>query len=326
MPEKFGKAVVLGDACVDMTVPLPEFKKGRQGDDFIQPTLAGGGTCANTAVALSKLDVETAFMGTLGQDSFGRYLLDEFSTMGIDTEFVQIDPDSNTVCCFAFLDPYGEKHMWAWPKEKQSYARLDVGKIDLDKLKSASWLHSSGMNFYAGGPIREILPELFKTAYEAGVTTSFDLNTRVATPEALDPGIKEAVLKTLPYCTYILGSARDEFYSLFPCNDWKDSAGHFSTKNNTVIARSGADETWIRERGGSWYSVPSFKVKAVNTTGAGDVFNAGFVSGRLHGKSTAESVRWGAAAAAYKVARGGARETPDMSQLLKFMESFGEDA
>ena len=325
MPDRYSKAIVLGDACVDMTIKLPHFKDGRM-ENFENPSLAGGGTCANTAVALSKLDVDTAFMGTVGQDSFGRYLIDEFESMGIDREFVQVDPESDTVCCFAFLDDTGERHIWGWPKKRQSYTQLDLSKINLEKLKTASWLHASGMNYLADGPMREIMPYLFKVAFEAGVPTSLDLNTRSNTPEELDPEIKKAVLATVPYCTYFMGSAKDEFYSLYPCDDWRDSVRHFVAPGRTVIARSGSEGSWVFTPEGEEFAVPAYKVTAVNTTGAGDSFNAGFVAGILHGKNVRDAVRWGSAVAAYKVCHGGSRATPDLAGLKEFFGSYGEEA
>ena len=324
MPDRYGKAIVLGDACVDMTIKLPDSLQGVRG--FEEPTLAGGGTCANTAVALSKLGVDTSFMGTLGQDSYGRYLLDEFHEMNIDTEFVQVDPALDTVICFAFVDKTGERKIYGWPKKRQSYKELDLSKVDIEKLKTASWLHSSGMNYLPDGPMREIMPYLFKVAFEAGVPTSLDLNTRAETPEALDPGIKKAVLETVPYCTFLLGSAKDEFYSFWPCDDWRDSVRHFVAPGRTVIARSGSEGAWVFSPDGDEYAVPAYKVEAVNTTGAGDSFNAGFVAGMSHGKSVRDSVRWGSAVAAYKVARGGSRATPDVAQLEEFLKAYGEEA
>ena len=102
--------IVIGDACVDVTVRLADLMVGHSDvydSERLLPTISGGGTSANTAVALSKLGVDTAFMGTIGDDYGGRFMLREFAERGIDTGLTIVD-DSNTIFVFAFIDPEGE--------------------------------------------------------------------------------------------------------------------------------------------------------------------------------------------------------------------------
>ena len=77
--------IVIGDACVDVTVRLADLMVGHSDvydSERLLPTISGGGTSANTAVALSKLGVATAFMGTIGDDYGGRFMLREFAERG----------------------------------------------------------------------------------------------------------------------------------------------------------------------------------------------------------------------------------------------------
>ncbi len=322
MPEGFGRAIVIGDACVDVTVPIESIispdNSGSPEDGRVSPSITGGGTSANTAVALSKLSVKTAFMGTLGEDYGGRYMLDEFRGLGINTELTLTDHQSNTVYVFAFIDPRGERHLWAFPRSDVSYVNLDIGRIDLEKVKTASWVHSSGMTYMFDGTIRKSLPEIFKSAYEAGVPTSFDLNTRVKDSANLDPGIKDAVLRTLPYVKYLLGSGKDEFYSFCPDDDWKNSVKSFATDGRAVIARMGAEGSYSVLNGEQEFQKP-FDVPVKNTTGAGDAFNAGFIAGMINGLTLSGAVEWGNAVASYKVAGNSSRHTPDLRQLEAFI-------
>ena len=312
--------IVIGDACVDVTVRLADLMVGHSDvydSERLLPTISGGGTSANTAVALSKLGVATAFMGTLGDDYGGRFMLREFAERGIDTGLTIVD-DSNTIFVFAFIDPEGERTLWAFPREGCSYANLDLNKIDLDRVRRAGWVHSSGMAYMTGGTTRENLPKVFRAAYEAGVPTSFDLNTRVGEPENLDPDIRRAVEETLPYVRYLLGSAKDEFYSFCPKDDWKDSVRAFAVDGRTVISRMGGDGAFTVSPEGEFFT-EAFQVNVRNTTGAGDAFNAGFIAGMLRGLPLREAVRWGNGVAGYKVTGNSARHTPNETELLDFM-------
>ena len=324
-PEKKGPAIVIGDACVDVTLKLSEFSNVHETESKRRPVLiqAGGGTSANTAVALAKLGVPTSFMGSLGCDYAGRFMLRDLESAGVSTKNIIVDSELNTVMVFAFINDQGERVLWGYPKEATSYSELDLAKVDLNEVRNARWLHSSGMNYLNSGSIRESLPEIYRIAWEAGVPTSFDLNIRTANPEDVRPEIREAVMKTLPYVTFFLGSAKDEIYSLCPMNDWKDSCRSFATEHRTVIARSGGDGCFAIDKDGNEFEEPSFSVKVVNTTGAGDSFNAGFIAGALSGRSFRESIVWGNGVGAYKVTGNGARYTPDQVQLKAFLAVHG---
>lgn len=318
-----GPVIVIGDACVDVTISMASITGGVSDvyhSEGLRPTLTGGGTSANTAVALSKLGIPTAFMGTIGEDYGGRFLLREFRENRINTDFTIVD-NSNTIFVFAFIDPSGERTLWAFPREDCSYANLDLSRIDRKRVRSAVWVHSSGMAYMAEGSTRENLPKVFREAYEAGVPTSFDLNTRVGSPEDLDPDIRRAVEETLPYVRFVLGSAKDEFYSFRPCGDWRDSVRAFVTDERTAISRMGGEGAFAVLPDGEELLVKPFDVCVKNTTGAGDAFNAGFIAGMLKGCSLREAITWGNGVAGYKVAGGGSRHTPSQEQLMKFMDN-----
>ena len=94
MPE----VVVIGDVAVDIIVHYPKFlNEGRTLVDYTTPCLVGGGTCANSAVALARLGVDTRFVGTVGDDQYGRYILKDFFKEGVGTDGLIVDAGLNTV-------------------------------------------------------------------------------------------------------------------------------------------------------------------------------------------------------------------------------------
>lgn len=205
------KVLVVGDANVDIIVPYPKFlNEERTRVEYPTPVLQGGGTSANTAVALSRLGIQTAFLGSIGEDQYGKYIREDFRREGVDMTWLIVEPDLNTVGVFAFVDEFGERYLWGWPRVDQAFKIIDESKVDFEKIKEMSWVHSSGMALVHDTSARTSMVRIFKTAWEAGIPTSFDLNLRVDDGE-LDPSYEKVVREIISYSTYVLGSGKDEF-------------------------------------------------------------------------------------------------------------------
>ncbi|MDR2476679.1 MAG: carbohydrate kinase family protein [Treponema sp.] len=309
------KVLVVGDCCVDLLVPLPSVTPGKP-VIFYEPVLQGGGTAANTAIALRKLAIPVEFMGTLGEDTYGRYIINEFRDAGIGIDSLIIEPELNTICVFAFIDKTGERYLWGWPRVNQAFKELPAAKINWDAIDNAAWIHSSGMVLTYDSGSRHNVIRIFKYAHKKGIPTSFDLNLRVDTG-ILDPQYRDAVLEIMEFCTYVLGSGAEEFYYLHPCDNWRESAAYFVRDNRTIIARMGKEGSIAMNSINTW-EAEVFPVQVVDTVGAGDVYNAGFIAASLAGKPLQECILWGNAVASFKVARHGARSAPSRKELDEF--------
>ena len=298
MPENFNKVIIAGDACVDVHIALKDLLSNDE--NKVTPyNTSPGGTSAGCAVVLSCLGVDTAYLGTLGSDFGGKYLIKELKRNNIDISLTSINDKTNTMNVFAFIDDEGERHLWGFPRNDVSYGVLNLDESIISKVASARWLHASGMCLLADGNIKQTLPLLFKAAYEAGVDTSFDLNTRVKDISLLDEKAVEAIREIIPYVKYLTGSALDEFVSFYPCDDYLDSLRHFAN-DATVIARLGEKGVYVIDKGKEEL-VSAYNVEVLDTTGAGDTFDAGFICAMLSGKDVFEAARFANASAAYKI-------------------------
>ena len=314
------KVLVVGDANVDIIVPFPKIIDAeKKVTEFSTPIMQGGGTAGNTAVALAKLDVSTGFVGTIGDDSYGRFVIEDFQQEQVDVTNLIIDKDLNTVCVFAFIDDEGERYLWGWPRVKQSFNEIDKKKLSPTIFDDVSWLHSSGMAIVHDCSARETITSLFKEAFERGITTSFDLNLRVD-DGVLDSNYKDAVMEITKYSNYILGSGDDEFEYLGE-NDWLNNAQEIATNKRICIVRNGKEGS-IAISGTERIEAPSFLVDVVDTVGAGDTYNAGFIKGMLTGKTLKESLILGNAVAGYTVSRTGARHSPSETELATFLSHY----
>ena len=101
--------VVLGDACVDMTIRLPDRQANNLDLSRSTPQLRGGGTAANTAVALARLGMNVTMISTVGDDGYGRQVKKDLQEENIDTGGVHTLYDSFTPMVMALIEPDGER-------------------------------------------------------------------------------------------------------------------------------------------------------------------------------------------------------------------------
>ncbi|WEV46331.1 sugar kinase [Bifidobacterium sp. ESL0690] len=309
--------IVAGDANTDIIVPYPRFlNKERTRVKYPEPEIHGGGTCANTAVALSRLGMDTTFIGTIGDDQYGHFIQRDFEDAGVDDSGLVVDASLNTVGVFAFVDERGERYLWGWPRVDRSFTVLDESKVDFNAFNGARWLHTSGMMLTYDTSARQTIIDIMKAAHERGIATSLDLNLRVD-DGVLDPGFAAALQRIMPYVTYLLGSGPEEF-SYLGDQDWQANAAALAVDGRVVVARDGCHGS-VAFTDGKRIDSPAYHVEVEDTIGAGDVFNAGFIAALLNGRNLQRALQAGNAVSGYKVARKGARSTPNLTQLEDFM-------
>lgn len=310
--------LVVGDANVDIIVHYPEIlDREKKQVRFSTPMLQGGGTAANTAAALSKLGIPTAFLGTIGDDAYGRYIMEDFSSLGIDTSQMIVKKMVNTVGVFAFIDDTGERYLWGWPRVNQAFKEIDEESVDFEKVRQAAWVHTSGMAMVYDTSARSSIIKIIRTAFEAGVPTSLDLNLRADGGE-LDPVYREAILEAMKYCRYVLGSGDEEFVYLAPGENGVESARKFVTPERSVVVRLGK-KGCIGISETEYYSEDIFPFEVVDTVGAGDVFNAGFIDAIVRGGTLRDGLVRGNAISGYAVSQDGARNTPGEAELASII-------
>lgn len=314
------KVIVAGDANVDIVVQFPRFLDGeRRNILWSNPEVFGGGTSSNTAAALARLGVECSFIGTVGDDSNGRFAARDLANSGVDISGLIHDSELNTVAVFAFVDETGERYLWGWPREKQSFKVIDESKVDFTALKTASWFHSSGMSFVYDTSARSTIARMYSEAHAAGIPTSLDLNLRVD-DGVLNPDFARALWKIMPDVDFVMGSGPEE-YSYLGDGSWHQNAESLACGGRTVIVRDGANGS-IGIRDGIAVKASAFNVEIEDTVGAGDVYNAGFISSFLANNNLEDALITGNAVAGYAVAHKGARNTPTANQLRDFLKSY----
>lgn len=310
--------LVIGDANVDLDIRLPE-DAGVQEHGNPDPRLFGGGSAANTAAALARLGVATRFVGAVGDDAFGRFAVTSLEEAGVDASGMVVAPELPTVTVITVKQPDGERLIYVWPPSGGAHAALEPGTA-VAALAGVSWLHVSGICLRVS-PAREALLTAMERARTMGVPVSFDLNLRLENWGWGD-GFRGVVMSGIQHSDVVLGSGKDEIGALVGEGTPTAAAAALATVdasgNRVVVARLGSGGAVASSRGGV-VAEPGVDVEVVDTVGAGDAFNAGFIAAQLDGEDLATSLRMGNAVAGLAIGRPGARSTPTRSELEQFV-------
>ena len=311
------KILVLGDANVDLVIPLSD----RSTDNVVQRNSAlelhGGGTAANVAVALARLGEQVSFIGTVGDDGYGRWVKEDLENESVDTAETHLVPDAFTSMVMALIYPDGERSLYVWPDKDGAHTKLLPSNIKPEFIESFSWLHTTGLCLREE-PVRKAQLKAMKLAQAAGLTVSLDLNLRLES-WGLDSSLKKIFELAIELTQVVFGNGIEEINPFTGESSIQAGAEALSAGKRTVIARQGAQGAVVVAPD-EVFSSPAFDVEVVDTLGAGDAFNGGFIAARLAGKDLREAARWGNAAAALKIGKTGARGSPTRESLLQLLE------
>ena len=308
------RVLVVGDANVDIEIRLPSDGRAATHTNP-DPRLFGGGSAANTAAALARLGVESAFAGSGGDDSFGRFAVADLEAAGVDTSTVSVATDDATVAVIAVVQSDGDRLIYVWPPSGGAHSALAPSDA-VSAASGADWLHVSGICLRVS-PAREALLDAMAAARHAGIPVSFDLNLRLEN-WGWDDGFREVVASAVEHSNVILGAASDEVGAFTGIDDPVAAAVGLAGEGRIVVARLGSGGA-VAAVAGEVFTAPGFDVPMVDSVGAGDAFNAGFIAARLQALSVETSLRWGNAVAALTITKSGARSTPSIHEVKSLL-------
>lgn len=308
----------LGDICADLIIPYADALKAKADPGTVKNAdvrPAEGGSAANTACALARLQIPVMFCGTCGNDAYGQMLKNGLEREGVDTKLLRMDADKPTQLVLLVLNEQNDRTAFACPAHLGSQHAILPTQIPDDITERISWLHVNGM-LLREDPAASTQLDLMRRCRAAGVPVSFDINVRV---EALqNPAFFRNVQLAMERADYILGSAIDEIPMLANERDAELSARKLGENGAVVIARSGAQGADLY-RGDRRLHSPAFPVTVADTVGAGDTFDGAFIAAILSGKRDADALREANAAAAICVSKPSGRGSPTRAELDAFL-------
>jgi sugar/nucleoside kinase (ribokinase family) len=229
-----------------------------------------GGCAANTGQCLIKLGVDTSIMGKVGNDGFGRFCIETLQMAGADTQGIVVDSAPGTSASMVMIDSAGERTFLHYPGMN---GRLRTDELDFSVITDCQIFHCAGalvMGDFDGEPMAECL----RRAQEAGVTTALDTvyNDRSGWMSKLAPCLAhtDVFLPSLAEAQKLTGLQQPEVVAekLLECGP------------RIVGIKMGEHGSYLRTPEQEWH-VPAYKFNALDGTGAGDAFVAGFLRGML---------------------------------------------
>jgi sugar/nucleoside kinase (ribokinase family) len=254
-------------------------------------TLTVGSSSAIFACGAARLGLRVAFAGTVGDDVLGHYMLRELAARGVDTTAVVVNPTLKTGLTVILMRGT-DRAMLTYPG---SIAALRSDEIDPRLLARARHLHLG--SYYLLDALRPDIPRLFATAHTHGLTVSLDPNYDPS--EQWDGGIHAA----LRHVDIFLPN-ETELCAIAGRADHEGALAELAAEASLVAVKRGANGATAR-RGAETVSTTSPPVTAVETTGAGDSFDAGFVYGFLAGWGLERSLRLACACGALSTRAAG---------------------
>ena len=262
-----------------------------------------GGDTANFAVAAARQGASVAYCTRLGDDRFGRMFLDLWTTEGIDTSGVGIDPDAHTGVYFVTHGVDG--HQFEYLRAGSAASRMGADDLPLDMLRDTRFLHVSGISQAISATACEAVSAAVKAARAAGACITYDPNLRLRLwPLAR---AKAKIEATIPQIDIFLPSLDEAL--ILADTDSRDGVFAWCARHGAkkVVLKCGAEGAWVwQDNDGLPRHVPGFAVQPVDATGAGDCFDGSLVARLAVGESLLDAVRYANVAAAISTTGYGA--------------------
>jgi len=247
------------------------------------------GADSNVAIGLSRLGFNVAWLSRVGDDSFGRFVVDTLKAEGLDCRFVETDPAHPTGFQLKSLEEHGADPRVEYFRRGSAASRLSVNNIAPALLK-ARHLHATGIPPALSASARELSQVLMSQMRAAGSSLSFDPNLRPSLWDSEKQMISEINRLAVQAHWVLPGLSEGRLLSGF--EDPADIAAFYLDQGvEAVVIKLGAAGAYYRTQLDQGFvdAVPVAQV--VDTVGAGDGFAVGLISGLLENLGMAEAVQ-----------------------------------
>lgn len=288
----------LGITPLDLLFEVDRYPSAGSKIDGCGLTVQGGGPIPNVMIGLQRLGHTTALVTAMADDFTGKVGIEELKREGVDTRFVVYKKGSSDTAVGLIEKGSGQRTMVL-----NRVIGVAARDINTAKLPIPQMIHLDGRDMPA-------CLKLARWGRKIGATVCFDVGSIRNDVSAIFRLVDHLVVAdafALPFTrSRTARQAVERLCRLCP---------------GTVVVTEGT-RGQIGCEGGAYIRGEAFKVKNVDTTGAGDAFHTGYIYGLLHGFDLAERLRFGAAVAALKCTRMGARTgIPNLRQVRQFLKS-----
>lgn len=280
-----------------------------------------GGPAANFAVCTAKLGLKTLLLSKVGIDEEGKFLIKEISKYELlDTSHLIIDDQKRTSVVFSIVDKEGERTFFAF-FENSAIADISENEIaSLDSIISSRLLFCDGCLFFLEKPRSVLLKFMEAIRKSSCLKILFDPNLR--TTGALPEDQRGAYLEALKF-TNILSLGKEEVFLLTQESDLDVGIKKLLSLGPELIFVKLSSEGSLVVAANKKFHAPAFRTKGVDTTGAGDAYDAGVAYAYLKNLPLEQVAIFANAVGALKVTRHGAASGPYLEEVVDFLEKQG---
>jgi sugar/nucleoside kinase (ribokinase family) len=303
--------LIVGELNVDIIVRGAATPRFGQAEQVVEDVaLCAGSSSAIAAASAARMGLRVLFASRVGDDLFGRYMISALQQVGVDTSGVRTDPAITTGATI-ILSRGQDRAILTYPG---SIAAVTAADVDPARLHVTRHLHVASPFLLTG--LRPALPDIMHRARAAGMTVSLDTNWDP--DERWDlAGMLDAVDVFLPN--------ENEARAIAGREDTMDAIDSLAERVPLVVVKRGADGA-LAARGEERVAVPGYRVPVVDTTGAGDTFDGGFLATWLRREPLRRCLEMGCACAAGTIAQpGGFNGQPTWDEALQWVLALAED-
>lgn len=294
--------VGLGQCCVDYLALVERYPYVNEKSEVNKLTIQGGGPVATAMVTLSRLGVSTSFIGKISDDYFGTLIQDSLTAEHVNIDHIVVEKGGRSQVSFIVIEKETGKRTIFWTKP--TVAPLSPDEINKDIIRNARVLHLDELMI-------EGSLEAARCAKDAGVTVVVDAGS-----------LREGSLELIKMADYVITS--EVFAKQYYSNNYdaKTAAMELLKMGSRAVVVTLGDKGSITVSKESYFYQPAFKIKAVDTTGCGDVFHGAFIFGLIQRWDLKETIRFASATAALKCRNiGGRTSIPDLREVEEFLEN-----
>jgi ribokinase len=285
-------AVGFGGLNVDKLFKVNKIAKAEEESFIMDCEEACGGSAANTIVGLARLGCKVGFIGKVADDREGKMLVKDFCIEGVDTKGIIHSKHDRSGTVMGFVDEKGDRALYVDPGVNDT---IEFDEINMEYAFQTRFLHLTSFvgekSYQTQKRLIQALPQTVKLSLDPG-----ELYARKVS--ILEPIIKK---------TFVLMPNLNELELLTKTADYRKGADVLLKKGVEIVAvKLGSKGCYVTD-GKENHNVEPFKVKVVDTTGAGDAFCAGFLYGLISNKSLYECGKFGNFVASRCIMKMGAR-------------------
>ena len=313
------EAVGLGSCAVDFFALVPKLIGAEEKINARRLEIHAGGVTANNLTQVARLGASAGWIGFIGDDDNGRIIQQEFEADGMDLSGIEVRRGELSSLTWIPVDDQGERCIYMFPNVTAKVTPKDIRSRFASHIQQARHFHTEASQL----PLPPVL-EAMRVAKESDVKTIFDLDVDptyfVSAGLGTEEGLKEALR-----LTDVLKPCKAAARELTGETDYEKIAHRLLSLGPELVAITMGGEGSLIASADKITHVPAFKIKVVDSTGAGDAFMGGLSYGLLQGWDHERVGVFANACAALCCTQVGARAMSNLEQVNELIAQQRKD-